>query len=105
MGNETEKDLGNKRSNLIGTVDPSQKNPSHQGGQSPNQQDPSKQNPPRIVDSRQRDSEESSEQTGNRRVSSSSQLKRPPANLLEDYSLPPLSRIIAKSRWCLADSF
>jgi hypothetical protein len=44
MGNETEKDLRNKQSNPAGTVDPSQKNPSHQGGQNPNQQDPSKKN-------------------------------------------------------------
>jgi hypothetical protein len=69
MGNETEKGLRNKQSNPTGTVDPSQKNPSHQGGESPNQQDPSKKNPPRSDDSQQRDGEESSEQTGNRRVS------------------------------------
>jgi hypothetical protein len=69
MGNETEKDLRNKQSNPAGTVDPSQKNPSHQGGQSPNQQDPSKKNPPRSDDSQERDGEEISEQTGNRRVS------------------------------------
>ena len=49
MGNEAEKDLRNKQSNPAGTVDPSQKNPSHQAEQNPNQQDPSKKNPPAVI--------------------------------------------------------
>jgi hypothetical protein len=45
MGNETEKDLHNQQQKPTGTVDPSKKNPTHEGGQSPNQQDPSRKNP------------------------------------------------------------
>jgi hypothetical protein len=56
MGNETEKDFQRQQPST-GTVDPSRKNPSQQGGRNPNQQDPSKKNPPRGDDSGQRDGE------------------------------------------------
>ena len=49
--------------------DPSKKNPSHEGGQSPNQQDPSKKNPSQGDDSRQREREQDSEQGEKRRAS------------------------------------
>ncbi|HXM22905.1 MAG TPA: hypothetical protein VN948_16720 [Terriglobales bacterium] len=68
MGNETEKDL-QQQPKPTGTVDQSKKNPSHEGGQSPNQQDPFKKNPSQGDDSRQRDGEEGSEQVEKRRAS------------------------------------
>ncbi len=67
MGNETEKDLQQQKPQPTGTVDQSKKQPSHEGGQNPNQQDPSKKNPSQGDNSRQRDDEEGSEQK--RRVS------------------------------------
>ena len=69
MGNETQKNFQQQPPNPTGTVDPSKKNPSHEGGQSPNQQDPSKKNPAHGDDSRQREKEEGSEQGEKRRAS------------------------------------
>jgi len=60
MGNETDKDLRNQQQNPGGTVDPSKKNPSHEGGQSPNQQDPSRKNPSQGGDSQKRHEDEGS---------------------------------------------
>ncbi len=68
MGTETEKDL-QQQPKTTGTVDPSKKNPSHEGGQTQNQQDPSKKNPGYGDDSRKREGEESSEQGEKRRAS------------------------------------
>jgi len=69
MGNETEKDFQHQQPKPTGSVDQSKKNPSQEGGQSPNQQDPSRKNPPQGDDSRQRDRDEGSEQTEKRRAS------------------------------------
>jgi len=71
MGNETDKDLRNQQQqqNPTGTVDPSKKNPSHEGGQNFNQQDPSKKNPSQGGNSQQRDEEEGSGQGEKRRAS------------------------------------
>jgi len=68
MGNETEKDFQQQQPKPTGTVDQSKKNPSHDGGHSPNQQDPPKKNP-YGDDSRQRDGEEGSEHVEKRRGS------------------------------------
>jgi hypothetical protein len=68
MGSETEKNFQQQPPNPTGTVDPSKKNPSHEGGQSPNQQDPSRKNPSQGDDSRQRD-REGAEQGEKRRAS------------------------------------
>lgn len=69
MGNETEKDLHNQQQSHTGTVDPSKKNPSHEGGQNPSQQDPSKKNPSQGGGFRPRDEEEGSGQADKRRAS------------------------------------
>ena len=68
MGNETEKNFQQQTPNPTGTTDPSKKNPSHEGGQTPKQQDPSKKNPSQGYDSR-REREEGSEQVEKRRAS------------------------------------
>jgi hypothetical protein len=57
MGNETEKNFQHQQTDPTGTVDPSKRNPSQQGGQNPNQQDPSKKNPSQGDDQRQRENE------------------------------------------------
>jgi hypothetical protein len=67
MGNETEKDLRNQQQKSTGTVDPSKKNPSHEG-QIPSQQDPSMKQPSQGGDFQKRDSEENSEQVEKRRA-------------------------------------
>ena len=69
MGNETEKYFQQQQPKPTGPVDQSRKNPSHEGGQSPNQQDPSRKNPTHGDDSRRRDGEEGSEQVEKRRAS------------------------------------
>jgi hypothetical protein len=69
MGNETERDLRNQQDKSTGTVDPSKKNPSHEGGQGFNQQDPSKKNPSQGGDVRPRNDEEDSGQGQKRRAS------------------------------------
>ena len=69
MGNETEKDLRNQQDKSTGTVDPSKKNPTHEGGQSPNQQDPSRKNPSQGGNVREHDQEEGSGQVDKRRAS------------------------------------
>jgi hypothetical protein len=68
MGNETEKNF-QKQQPTGGSVDQSKQNPSHQGGQSPNQQDQSKKNPMRDDDSRQGNNETGSDQGDKRRAS------------------------------------
>ena len=68
MGNETEKDLHNQQQKPTGTVDRSKKNPTHEGGQIPNQQDPSRKNPSQGGNVRERD-EEGSGQVDKRRAS------------------------------------
>jgi hypothetical protein len=65
MGNETEKDFQRKQTNPNETADQSNRNPSQQGGQNPNQQDPSKKNPSQG----QRDNQEGSDQVEKRRAS------------------------------------
>jgi hypothetical protein len=62
MGNETDKDLHNQQPNQSGTVDQSKKNPSHEGGQSPNQQDPSRKNPAQGGDFQKRQDEGSDQE-------------------------------------------
>jgi hypothetical protein len=68
MGNETDKNLRNQQQKSTGTVDPSKKNPSHEG-QTPGQQDPSRKNPSQGGDFQKRDNEGNSEQGEKRRAS------------------------------------
>jgi hypothetical protein len=69
MENETEeKDPRNQQQKSTGTVDPSKKNPSHEG-QTPSHQDPSRKQPSQGGDFQKRDGEEKSEQGDKRRAS------------------------------------